>query len=511
MSGAAHYITPQEKQIIGRAVKDPFPVLKYQIKNSLFFFIQYFWDCYTENKFVSNWHIKKLCGELEQVARRVADNEPKHHDLIINVPPGTTKTAMVSVMFPIWCWVNWYWMRFITTSHSNTLSLESAEYSRDIIRSDKFREMFPELDIRQDKDQKSNFKVVKHEPNPLGVARPPRIKQGGNRVSTSVGAKIIGFHAHIIIVDDLVDPKVGVSEATVWEANRYLDQTLSTRKVDKSVTPTIMIMQRLAQNDPTGHWLSKRKENVRHICLPGELRNYGQYLKPQEWRKYYVDDLLDPARMDWNALNDLLADLGQYGYAGQIGQNPVPAGGGMFKVDRFSTIEVMSSVEHYVSRIVRYWDKAGTAGDGAYTVGAKMARLTNGRFVLMDIRRGQWSSEVREDIIRQTAEADGRNCTIYIEQEPGSGGKESAENTIRNLAGFKAEADRPTGDKTYRADPYSVQVNQGNVQLLRGPWIKDYVDELEFFPNSTFKDQVDASAGAFNKLAGKREVKVWRR
>lgn len=106
------------------------------------------------------------------------------------------------------------------------------------------------------------------------------------------------------------------------------------------------------------------------------------------------------------------------------------------------------------------------------------------------------------------AQSDGRNVKIGIEQEPGSGGKESAESTVRNLSGFSVFVERPTGDKVYRADPFSVQVNHGNVRLLRGDWTHEFIEELRFFPAGTYKDQVDAASGAFNKLAGRREAKM---
>jgi len=480
---------------------DPVLRMKVQASSSLYFFVRYFWDCYSSDKFVDNWHLKKLSEELEIVARRVSEGKPKLYDLIINVPPGTTKTGLVSIFFPIWCWVNWPWMRFITTSHSDFLSRESAEYSRDIIRHDKFRYMFPEIDIRGDKDVKSNFRIV--------YFKDDKPHQGGGRVSTSVGARIIGFHAHIIIPDDIIDPRGVLSEATMKTANNYLDQTLSTRKVDKKVTATIMIMQRLHQNDPTGHLLAKKKKKIKHICLPGEIKNYYKFLKPQEWDKYYSDDgLFDINRLDWDTLEDLEMDLGQYGYSGQIGQNPVPAGGGMFKVDH---IQVLNRAPHYLDQemLVRYWDKAGSKDSGAYTVGVKMCKLKSGVFVVLDVKRGQWASNEREAIIKECAIADGDQCMVFVEQEPGSGGKESAEATIRNLAGYNVYADRPTGDKVSRADPLSVQVNNGNVQIIAAEWNYAYIEELRNFPLGHYKDQVDASSGSFAHLSGRKMAKVW--
>jgi len=467
-------------------------------KRSLYFFMQEFWNEVSNDTFKPNWHLKLFCDELQTIAERVAQNKPKKHDLIVNVPPGTTKTTTFIIMFPVWCWINWHWMRFITASYSSALSLESAEYSRDLIRSTKFANIFPELSIKQDKDTKSNFRIIKVMPDGT-------MKLGGNRYSTSVGGTLTGFHGHILLVDDPLDPNKAVSEVELANANRWLDQTLSTRKIDKEITPTIMIMQRLHENDPSGHLLAKQKTNLRHISLPGEIRNYRKTLKPDNLAKNYVDDLLDPERMSWNVLKDMEADLGQYGYAGQVGQSPTPPEGGMFKVDHFQIIDQLPAPVNFI-KTVRYWDKAASDGKGAFTVGTKMSALRNGKFIVHDVVRGQWSTEVREKIIRETAEADGTTVQVYTEQEPGSGGKESAEATITNLAGFSAFGDRPTGDKVFRADPYSVQINNGNVMLLRGDWITAFKEEHRNFPFSTYKDQVDSASGAFSKLVRKKRA-----
>jgi predicted phage terminase large subunit-like protein len=89
---------------------------------------------------------------------------------------------------------------------------------------------------------------------------------------------------------------------------------------------------------------------------------------------------------------------------------------------------------------------------------------------------------------------------IGIEQEPGSGGKESVERTISNLAGYSVYADKVTGSKEVRAEPFAAQVQGGNVYLVAGDWHYAYLDELESFPAGKWKDQVDASAGAFMRF-----------
>jgi len=498
-----------KNQRMREALQNPLLITRRLNDQSLYHFLKCFWPEVSTDVFQPNWHIPYLAYELEVIAYRVARGLPKLYDLIINIPPGTTKTKLVSIIFVAWCWTKWYWMKFITAGYSAALSLEAAEACRDLIRSDKFRLLYPELGIKEDKDTKSNFKVVKK--TYASPGHEPRIQYGGNRFSTSVGGTMTGFHGHINIVDDPLNPTQAISDTERENANHWMDHTLSTRKIDKSVTPLILIMQRLHQDDPTGHILAKKKKNIKHICLPGEIRNYREQVHPQELARRYVGELLDPVRMPWKVLEDMEADLGQYGYAGQVGQDPTPPGGGMFKVDHFNVINALPAPVNFWES-VRYWDKAGSEGKGAYTVGVKMSRLKSGKFIITDVKRGQWSSEERERIIHETTQADrieAKNLmhpepTVWVEQEPGSGGKESAEGTIRMLAGFSVRADRPTGDKVFRADPYSVQVNNGNVLIYNGDWVHAFIEEHRFFPFSTYKDQVDASSGAFNKLAGKR-------
>lgn len=486
-----------KKELLKKAMTNMLAVRAELCRRTFYEFVKEFWPEISNDPLQDNWHIQYLCNELQKIAHLVANNTPRPYDLLINIPPGTSKTSICSIMFPVWCWTNWFWMRFITGSYSGALSLESAEHSRDIIRSEKFTQLFPELTIKQDKDTKTNFRVQKSINNQL--------KYGGTRFSTSTGGTVTGFHGHILLIDDPINPLQAVSEVELKKAASWIGQTLSTRKISKDNTPTIMIMQRLSQGDPSGIWLSNTNKQIKHICLPGEIITKGakELVKPQECIPYYIDGLLDPSRMSTSALNKLEADLGQYGYAGQVLQNPTPPGGGMFKVAFLNIIDRLPSPVNFV-QTVRYWDKAGTTDGGCFTVGVKMSSLKSGKWIIEDVKRFQLSSEGREQIIKSTAHADGTSCTVYVEQEPGSGGKESAQGTIRNLAGFSIYADRPTGDKIFRADPFSVQVNNGNVMMLRGDWNHDFTEEMKFYPFSKYKDQVDAGSGAFNKLVGKK-------
>lgn len=178
--------------------------------------------------------------------------------------------------------------------------------------------------------------------------------------------------------------------------------------------------------------------------------------------------------------------------------HPIIAGGGMIKIGNIKIVYLPSA--DIIER-VRYWDKAGTDDGGAYTAGVLVGRTKDNLFYIEDVVRGQWSALERERRIKQTAIMDGHKTEVWVEQEPGSGGKESAESTVRNLAGFTIKVEKVTGDKVTRAEPYAAQVEAGNVILVKNDWNKQFLGEHESFPHGKYKDQVDAAAGAFNKLA----------
>jgi predicted phage terminase large subunit-like protein len=470
-------------------------------RDGFYAFVKEFWDVIVPETPVWNWHIEYICNELQKVAERVFRNEPKKYDEVINISPGTTKSTIASVMYLPWIWTRMPSARFIGGSYAKDLSMDLSRRSRDVVKSEKYRAAFPEIELRSDQDVKSYFANT----------------AGGARMATSTGGAILGFHGHFIVVDDPLNPNEALSEIELENANNWIKNTLSQRKVDKNLTPIILIMQRLHQNDPSAHLIQIAKEaqqialrsgeknpplKLKHVCLPAELT---ENVKPKGLRKFYKNRLMDRIRLPWEVLNDNRA-LGSYFYSGQFLQNPVPLGGGMFKTDRIIMEDVAPPPSKF-KMIVRGWDKAATADDGAFTAGPKIGVDFKGRFWILHCLRGQWSSERRETIIKQTAMVDGRRVIVALEQEPGSGGKESAESTAKNLAGFRVRIIRPTGDKALRADPFSVQVNNRNVYMVRGEWNEAYLDELKFFPLSTYKDQVDGSSTAFNILAkGKKKV-----
>jgi predicted phage terminase large subunit-like protein len=178
--------------------------------------------------------------------------------------------------------------------------------------------------------------------------------------------------------------------------------------------------------------------------------------------------------------------------------------GGKFRREWFNVpVEAMPAD----CKRVRFWDLAATeakkGNDPDYTAGALMGRSAQGIYFIADIRRMRGTPLAVEALIKQTAHLDGKAVTIYIEQEPGSSGVNTIDHYRREvLAGFTFYGVKSTGSKEERANPVSSQAEAGNIKLVRGTWINDFLDEAEAFPGGAHDDQVDAISGAFAELTG---------
>lgn len=297
---------------------------------------------------------------------------------------------------------------------------------------------------------------------------------------------------------------------------RWWDEVMSTRLNDQKTGVKIIIMQRLHEKDLAGHVLSKDDSYV-HLCLPARYEVNGERTRtviPFKDPRTQEGEVLWEAKFADKELSSLEKELGEYARAGQLQQRPSPRGGGLFKVVNFVKKTVCNFDE--VKRAVRYWDKAGTELGGCFTCGVLMFWMRDGSFFVYDIVAGQWNSSDREKHIERVIKADTYHCKRYkysyacwVEQEPGSAGKESALATIRRLAGYRVYADRVTGSKESRATDFAVQVEIGNVSVLDTSWTNVYFERMEFYPMGEYKDWGDASSGAFNKLIRAKLAGSW--
>lgn len=152
-------------------------------------------------------------------------------------------------------------------------------------------------------------------------------------------------------------------------------------------------------------------------------------------------------------------------------------------------------------KYVRYWDLAATPENGRndpdWTVGVKLGRAEDGRFLVADVVRLRGSTFDVKAAIVAAAARDGKSVSIGLPQDPGSAGKMMASFLVRDLAGYAATARIESGDKVTRFGPFSAQARAGHVVILRAPWNEDFLAALEAFPDAKHDDDADAAAGAF--------------
>ena len=407
-------------------------------------------------------HLRVIQQNLDRVTRGEIDR------LMLFLPPRHGKSEMTTIRYPMWRLERDQSMRVIIGSYGQELA---DTFNRKARRIGEER-----LELSHERQAANDWHTT----------------AGGGMRAVGVGAGVTGQGGHLIVIDDPVKNREEANSETrrnaVW--NWYTDDLYTRLEPGGAI---ILIMTRWHEDDLAGRILaSEEADQWTVVSLPAFAEEHDPLGRT-------VGEALCPERYDVEALTRIRQTLGRSFYA-LYQQNPQPLEGSMFKRSWFPIVKV--SAQPY-GRVQRYWDKAGTADGGTYTVGVALC-LVQGVTYVLDVVRGQWSVGERERTIKQTAYLDrqqyGENVETWIEQEPGSGGKESARATIRNLAGFTIRADRPTGDKATRAEPYAAQAEAGNVKLVQGQWNGAYLNELASFPVGVFSDQVDASSGAFNKL-----------
>jgi predicted phage terminase large subunit-like protein len=449
-----------------------------ELKASYFEFFKHFWHTISAEELVLNWHIKYLCDEVQIVAERVIKRLPKEYDLVINVPPGTSKSSIVTVLLQPWLWTRDPSKTVITSSYSADLSLDHSAKSRDVIKSEEYRKLFPEVQIRRDKDNKGHWANT----------------SGGERIATSTAGTITGKHGDIIIQDDSMSPKQAESEAYRKQAHLFTDRTLSVRKKDKRNTPEIQIAQRLHQSDSTGHALKKRKR-TKHICLPAEV---SDNIKPPELIFNYVDGLLDPVRLSADVIGEMKENLGSYGYAGQFRQEPSPPEGDVWMKQWFSTYNSTEIIG------VRRDFKV----DSAYTdkvekndpSGVLSYAFKDNKIYLVNFTR-VWKKfpdfcRFLPEHVRQYGSS---GSMIGIEPKA-SGISIDQELKVRTMLNIypqhpiKAFGKQQTAtDKLSRARACSVHAETGRVLVPEGnpPWLEDFFTELCMFPRADHDETND--------------------
>jgi len=267
-------------------------------------------------KLIWNWHLDTLCAYLEAVY--YGDIKK----LIVNIPPGTMKSLIVSVFFPAWIWTTDPGYRFLCGSNEGTLATRDSLKMRQILEDSWFYSKWHEtVQLSKDQQEKTLF---------TNTAR-------GHRESQGILGKVTGKRGSMIIWDDPHDAKQAESDVQRQAVLDAYDNAWSSRRNNLDTDPIILIMQRIHFNDITAHLLEKDQGWVR-LAIPMRYDpdltfDAGKDIDHPELNdpRTVEGELMFPARFPDGAVKDLEEDLGPYGAAGQLQQRPSPKGGGEFK------------------------------------------------------------------------------------------------------------------------------------------------------------------------------------
>lgn len=273
----------------------------------------------------------------------------------------------------------------------------------------------------------------------------------------------------------------------------------------------------------TGYAIPERSGQIRWMCILNDIIYWDS--SPENLAETYGVEVADCKSVTFIASlledNKVLIDSDP-GYLANLKALPEvekerllkgnwkikPSAGSFFK--RTQIKEILAVIPTDIVAICRGWDLAATDEDenkeAAYTAGVLIAKRACGRFLVLDVINQQLKAGDVRKLIMTTAKADNakyqKYCSVRqrLPQDPGQAGKEQAESYINMLAGFNVVTRPESGSKESRAEPMAAQWQNGFFDVMEGEWNEEYFNQLESFPESKFKDMVDAGSSAFGEI-----------
>lgn len=268
------------------------------------------WSRVEQTPLVWAWHMDAICEHLEAVTKGELVT------LVINVPPGHSKSLLTNVLWPAWEWTRDPGQRYICATFDSDLAQRDARKMRALVMSDWYAARWPAVDIPNDRTASTSVALFSN-------------TAGGFRNSVTVRSGVMGKHAHKHLIDDPIDPQGAalVSGVELEEVLAWHGQTMSTRFVDPTRPTTVLIMQRIHTRDLAAKLLS---EGATVLCLPTRYERHHPHRYARDPRTT-EGELLNPQRYPDATVKRLEKSLGPYGAAAQLQQRPVSAEGGLFK------------------------------------------------------------------------------------------------------------------------------------------------------------------------------------
>lgn len=464
-----------------------------KLETDLLLFSKAAWPIVEKSRsFSQNWHHEIICRHLEAVL------DGKIRNLIINVPPRSTKSTLTSIMLPAFAWAKKPALKFLFASFKESLALLHSQYCRDIFESAWYRERWPKVKIRLDKDSQQMFANV----------------ETGYRAAVSVGASPTGIGGDILVIDDAHALSDTFGEADREAAVRWWDTTMASRLNDRLTGARIVIGQRVHEADLTGHLL--KQGGWTHVRIPAEYEPTKTYSSPigaNDPRKEQ-GELLWPDRFPKSVQEEIKRENGSFAYSSQQQQDPAPGEAGVFhrKYFRYFSIEgdtyVFTGTDGAMKRVPKgacshfqSFDTATKLRDfNDYTVSGTFAITPEHQLLVVDIVRVRVPVPM---LFPFTVEMRAKHPSIlyqYVEDKSsGQGliqeGERSAFpffNLAQRLKDLNIPAAIISGDKMQRSTSVAILYEAGKVYHLSGAsWLPDFESEILHFPTGSFDDQVD--------------------
>lgn len=494
--------------------KDPVlhEVLRQECERDHLMFTRVFFKHRQGIKFKINWHHHLICHVVEDVI------QGRRKNVVINVPPGSSKTELVAINLIARGLAINPKARFLHISYSDDLALLNSETAKEIVQSDEYQALWP-LAIADDAKSKKRWNVVVDG------------KKAGGVYAVSLGGQITGFRAgHMaegwqgaIIIDDPLKVEDAYSKTNRDKANRKLLSTVKSRKANPD-TPIILIMQRLAEEDPTGFLKSgKLPGDWEFIEIPALITDDYVSALPEGIRGMVDDGERDEdGRFSYwpykEPLDDLIAmeKADRFVFTGQYMQRPSPLGGGIIRSACFGRYQV---VPEMVKRVI-YADTAQkTAERNDYSVFECWGLGKDGRIYLLDLIRGKWEAP---ELKRKAIDFWEKHlpmgmphgaALVKMKVEDKASGTGLIQD-IRSTGAIPIEGIERDRDKLTRVMDVVSYIDSGYVYIPESaPWVSDFTQECDSFTaddTHAHDDQIDPMADAITDLLGAgRVINQW--
>lgn len=436
-----------------------------------------------------NWHAKYICDLLQEEAERVIAGKSRDKDIIINVPPRSSKSMIVTVIWPVWIWTISPNKKFIRCSYSDALATDLNRKSKDLILCNWFQRLYGN--------------IVKLRPDLQGASYFGNVS-GGFMYAFGLDGTVTGYGGDFIIADDAQNPKKADSEVERESTIKRWNETISNRLNQLEIGGRIIVMQRLAIKDLTGYLLDPkegRPESIKHICIPAVYDE--KLVKPVELRQHYINNLFWATRFSDKVIHDEKRKGSLY-FAGQFQQTPVPLEGNLFKRAWFNIVEPeMVSRNDQESPIHFFLDTAYTDNhDENDPTGIVCAFLKNNYIYVINYVEVYMNFPNLCKFVAQYIMLNGYSNSSGIYIEPKANGKPVVERlreaTQLNVIEIATEGRMP--DKVQKASSISPICEARRVQLIAGPWNDSFLSSLCGFPKAEHDEVVDCMYYCVDKL-----------